>query len=166
MLLLAFFGLALVLWLGSPTYRVELQSTGLVFSAEAQRPGLSLQTSLSWDCQSFSPKVSFAFTPQVPTATISFETESLAGILVSEGQVLKEGDLIGYASLKAMARAKELQDKLASIEDEVVREEVLSEIERLREENEVRALIPGRVREIRVEQAGRSLRVQVVVARE
>ncbi len=166
MLWLALFGLALVLWLGSPTYRVELQSTGLVFYAEVQRPGLSLQTSLSWDFQSLSPKVSFAFTPQVPTATISFETESLAGILVSEGQVLKEGDLIGYVSPRAMARAKELSARLPLIDDDIVRAEAMSEIERLRRENEVRALIPGRVREIRVEQAGRSLHVQVVVARE
>jgi len=158
---LALLGLVLVLLLGPPTFRAELNPEGLYLSAEAQSQGLTLRAGGLWNSEGFFPQLSFAWTPQVPTYTITFTTDSLSCVLVQPGQVLREGDLIGYASLATQERIAWLEKQLPEVEDEVLRAEVLEQIERLRRENEIRALIPGRVLTVEVEQANQVLRVRI-----
>jgi len=160
---LTLLGLVLVLLLGTPAFRAELTPQGLSFSAEAQNQNLTLRAGGLWTPQGFSPQFSFTWAPRVPTATISFTTDSLAAILVQPGQVLHPGNLIGYARLGAMERIATLERALAETEDELLQAEISEEIARLREENEIRALIPGKVRSLTVEQAGRTLKVQILV---
>jgi len=158
---LALLGLALVLLLGAPTFRAELTPEGLQVSAEASTEGLTLRAGGLWNGQGFSPQLSLVWVPQLPTCTITFTTDFPRGILVRPGQVLQEGDLIGYTSRAAKDRILELEKALEGVEDEVLRAEVLAEIERLRAESEVRALIPGRVLAIEVEQVNQALRVRI-----
>jgi len=160
---LALLGLALVLLLGTPTFRAELTPEGLSLSAEAQRQGLSLKAGGLWNAQGFFPQLSASWTPQVPTCTITFTTDSLSCILVKPGQELREGDLIGYASAEARDRIAWLEARLPEV-DEALRAEVLAEIQRLRREDEIRALIPGKVLAVEVEQVrqGLSVRIQVL----
>jgi hypothetical protein len=161
---LALLGLALVLLLGAPTFRAELTPEGLSLSAEAQSQGLILKAGGLWNAQGFFPQLSASWTPQVPTCTITFTTDSLSCILVKPGQELREGDLIGYSSAEARDRIAWLEARLPEVEDEALRAEVLAEIQRLRRENEVRALIPGKVLAVEVEQVrqGLSVRIQVL----
>ena len=158
---LALLGLVLVFLLGPPTFRAELNPEGLYLSAEASKEGLTLKAGGLWSGQALLPQLSFAWTPQIPTYTITFTTDSLSCVLIQPGQTLNEGDLIGYASKDARDRIEWLTTKLAEVEDEVLRAEVLEEIERLRRENEIRALIPGRVLALEVEQANQVLRVRI-----
>ena len=158
---LALLGLVLVLLLGPPTFRAELNPSGMSLAVEASKDGLTLRAGGLWNGQAFLPQLSFAWTPQVRTYTITFTTDSLSCVLVEPGQVLREGDLIGYASLAARERIAWLEKQLPEVEDEVLRTEVLEEIERLRRENEIRALIPGRVLALEVEQAHKALRVRI-----
>ena len=157
-------GLLLVLLLGTPTFRTELTPEGLSLSAEAQSQGLALKAGGLWNAQGFFPQLSASWTPQIPTCTITFTTDSLSCVLVKPGQVLREGDLIGYASAEARDRIAWLEARLPEVEDEALRAEVLAEIQRLRKENEVRALIPGKVLAVEVEQVrqGLSVRIQVL----
>jgi hypothetical protein len=161
---LALLGLLLVLLLGTPTFRAELTPEGLSLSAEAQSQGLSLKAGGLWNAQGFFPQLSASWTPQVRTCTITFTTDSLSCILVKPGQELREGDLIGYARAEARDRIAWLEARLPEVEDEALRAEVLAEIQRLRKENEVRALIPGKVLAVEVEQVrqGLSVRIQVL----
>ena len=159
--MLALLGLVLVLLLGPPTFRAELNPEGLHLAAEAQSQGLTLRAGGLWNNQGFLPHLSLTWVPQVPTYTIAFTTDSLSCVLVQPGQVLREGDLIGYASLATQERIAWLEKQLPEVEDEVLRAEVLEEIERLRRENEIRALIPGRVLSVEVEQANQVLRVRI-----
>jgi len=161
---LALLGLLLVLLLGTPTFRAELTPEGLSLSAEAQSQGLSLRAGGIWNAQGFFPQLSASWTPKVPTCTITFTTDSLSCILVKPGQELREGDLIGYARAEARDRIAWLEARLPEVEDEVLRAEVLAEIQRLRKESEVRALIPGKVLAVEVEQVrqGLSVRIQVL----
>ena len=161
--MLALLGLVLVLLLGPPTFRAELNPEGLYLSAEAQSQGLTLRAGGRWNSEGFFPQLSFAWTPQVPTYTITFTTDSLSCVLVEPGQVLREGDLIGYASLAARERIAWLEKQLPEVDDEVLRAEVSEEIERLRRESEIRALIPGRVLALEVEQSHKALRVRIRV---
>ena len=160
---LALLGLALVLLLGTPTFRAELTPEGLALSAEAQSQGLSLKAGGLWNAQGFFPQLSASWTPQVPTCTITFTTDSLSCILVKPGQEIHEGDLIGYASAEARDRIAWLEARLPEV-DEALRAEVLAEIQRLRREDEIRALIPGKVLAVEVEQVrqGLSVRIQVL----
>jgi hypothetical protein len=161
---LALLGLLLVLLLGTPTFRAELTPEGLSLSAEAQSQGLSLKAGGLWNPQGFFPQLSASWTPQVRTCTITFTTDSLSCILVKPGQELREGDLIGYARAEARDRIAWLEARLPEVEDEALRAEVLAEIQRLRRENEIRALIPGKVLAVEVEQVrqGLSVRIQVL----
>lgn len=158
---LALLGLVLVFVLGTPTFRAELAPEGLSLSAEATNHGLTLKAGGLWNSQGFSPQLSLVWVPEVPTCTIEFTTDSLAGVLVRPGQVLREGELIGYTSLAAKSRIAELEKALVDVEDEILRAEVQAEIERLRRECEVRALIPGRVLAVEVEQVNQALRVRI-----
>ena len=159
---LALLGLALVLLLGVPTFRAELTPEGLQISAEASTTeGLTLRAGGLWNGQVFLPQITLSWTPTAPTCTITFTTDFAGGILVRPGQVIKEGDLIGYTSRAAKDRILELEKALEGVEDEVLRAEVQAEIERLRAESEVRALIPGRVLAIEVEQVNQVLRVRI-----
>ena len=158
---LTLLGLVLVLLLGPLTFRAELTPEGLYLAAEAQSQGLTLKAGGLWNSEGFFPQLSFAWTPQIPTYTITFTTDSLSCVLIQPGQTLNEGDLIGYASKDARDRIEWLTTKLAEVEDEVLRAEVLEQIERLRRENEIRALIPGRVLALEVEQAHKALRVRI-----
>jgi hypothetical protein len=157
-------GLLLVLLLGTPTFRTELTPEGLSLSAEAQSQGLSLRVGGLWNAQGFFPQLSASWTPQVRTCTITFTTDSLSCILVKPGQELREGDLIGYASAAARDRTAWLEARLPEVEDEALRAEVLAEIQRLRKENEVRALIPGKVIDVAKIQSGGVIRVEVRLA--
>jgi len=161
---LALLGLLLVLLLGTPTFRAELTPEGLSLLAEVQSQGLSLKAGGLWNPQGFFPQLSASWTPQVRTCTITFTTDSLSCILVKPGQELREGDLIGYTSAEARDRIAWLEARLPEVEDEALRAEVLAEIQRLRRENEVRALIPGKVLAVEVEQVrqGLSVRIQVL----
>jgi hypothetical protein len=161
---LALLGLLLVLLLGTPTFRAELTPEGLSLFAEVQSQGLSLKAGGLWNAQGFFPQLSASWTPQVRTCTITFTTDSLSCILVKPGQELREGDLIGYARAEARDRIAWLEARLPEVEDEALRAEVLAEIQRLRRENEVRALIPGKVLAVEVEQVrqGLSARIQVL----
>jgi hypothetical protein len=161
---LALLGLALVLLMGTPTFRADLTPEGLSLSAEVQSQRLSLKAGGLWNAQGFFPQLSASWTPQVPTCTITFTTDSLSCILVKPGQELREGDLIGYASAEARDRIAWLEARLPEVEDEALRAEVLAEIQRLRKENEIRALIPGKVLAVEVEQVrqGLSVRIQVL----
>jgi len=161
---LALLGLLLVLLLGTPTFRAEMTPEGLSLSAEAQSQGLSLKAGGLWNAQGFFPQLSASWTPQVPTCTITFTTDSLSCILVKPGQELREGDLIGYASAEARDRIAWLEARLPEVDDEALRAEVLAEIQSLRRENEIRALIPGKVLAVEVEQVrqGLSVRIQVL----
>ena len=161
---LALLGLALVLLLGAPTFRAELTPEGLSLYAEAQSQGLSLKVGGLWNPQGFFPQLSASWTPQVRTCTITFTADSLSCILVKPGQELREGDLIGYARAEARDRIAWLEARLPGVEDEALRAEVLAEIQRLRRESEVRALIPGKVLAVEVEQVrqGLSVRIQVL----
>jgi len=150
-----------VLLLWPLTFRAELTPEGLYLAAEAQSQGLTLKAGGLWNSEGFFPQLSFAWTPQVPTYTITFTTDSLSCVLVEPGQVLREGDLIGYASLATRERIAWLEKRLPKVEDEVLRAEVQAEIERLRRESEIRALIPGRVLTVEVEQANQILRVRI-----
>jgi hypothetical protein len=161
---LALLGLLLVLLLGTPTFRAELTPEGLSLFAEVQSQGLSLKAGGLWNAQGVFPQLSASWTPQVRTCTITFTTDSLSCILVKPGQELREGDLIGYTSAEARDRIAWLEARLPGVEDEALRAEVLAEIQRLRKENEVRALIPGKVLAVEVEQVrqGLSVRIQVL----
>ena len=161
---LALLGLLLVLLLGTPTFRAELTPEGLSLFAEVQSQGLSLKAGGLWNAQGFFPQLSASWTPQVRTCTITFTTDSLSCILVKPGQELREGDLIGYARAEARDRIAWLEARLPEVEDEALRAEVLAEIQRLRKENEIRALIPGKVLAVEVEQVrqGLSVRIQVL----
>ena len=161
---LALLGLALVLLLGTPTFRAELTPEGLSLYAEAQSQGLSLRAGGLWNAQGFFPQLSAFWTPQVPTCTITFTTNSLSCILVKPGQDLREGDLIGYVSAEARDRIAWLEARLPEVEDEDLRAEVLAEIQRLRRENEVHALIPGKVIDVAKIQSGGVIRVEVHLA--
>jgi len=164
---LALLGFALVLLLsGTPTFRAELTPEGLSLSAEAQSQGLSLKAGGLWNSQGFFPQLSASWTPQVRTCTITFTTDSLSCILVKPGQELREGDLIGYARAEARDRIAWLEARLPGVEDEALRAEVLAEIQRLRKENEVRALIPGKVLAVEVEQVRQGLSVRIRVLSE
>jgi hypothetical protein len=157
-------GLLLVLLLGTPTFRAELTPEGLAISAEAQSQGLSLKAGGLWNPQGFFPQLSASWTPQVRTCTITFTTDSLSCILVKPGQELREGDLIGYARAEARDRIAWLEARLPEVEDEALRAEVLAEIQRLRRENEVRALIPGKAIDVAKIQSGGVIRVEVRLA--
>jgi hypothetical protein len=157
-------GLLLVLLLGTPTFRAELSPEGLSLSAEAQSQGLSLRVAGLWNPQGFFPQLTASWTPQVRTCTITFTTDSLSCILVKPGQELREGDLIGYARAEARDRVAWLEARLPEVEDEALRAEVLAEIQRLRKENEVRALIPGKVIDVAKIQSGGVIRVEVRLA--
>jgi hypothetical protein len=163
---LALLGFALVLLLGTPTFRAELTPEGLSLSAEVQSQGLSLKAGGLWNPQGFFPQLSASWTPQVRTCTITFTTDSLSCILVKPGQELREGDLIGYARAEARDRIAWLEARLPEVEDEALRAEVLAEIQRLRKENEVRALIPGKVLAVEVEQVRQGLSVRIRVLSE
>ena len=158
---LTLLGLALVLLLGAPTFQAELTPEGLHLSAEAQSHGLTLKAGGFWNSEGFFPQLSLTWVPQVSTCTITFTTDFPGGILVRPGQVIKEGDLIGYTSRAAKDRILELEKALVDVEDEVLRAEVLAEIERLRAESEVRALLAGRVLAVEVEQVNQALRVRI-----
>jgi hypothetical protein len=162
----AILGVLLVLLLGTPTFRAELTPEGLSLFAEAQAPGLSLRAGGLWNTQGFFPQLGASWTPtfQVPTCTITFTTDSLSCILVKPGQELRSGDLIGYARAEARDRIAWLEARLPEVEDEVLREEVLAEIQRLRRENEIRALIPGRAIDVAKIQSGGVIRVEVRLA--
>ena len=153
-----------MLLLGTPTFRADLTPEGLSLSAEAQSQGLSLKAGGLWNAQGFFPQLSASWTPQVPTCTITFTTDSLSCILVKPGQELREGDLIGYARAEARDRIAWLEARLPEVEDEALRAEVLAEIQRLRKENEVRALIPGRAIDVAKNQSGGVIRVEVRLA--
>jgi len=159
-----FLGLVLVLLLGAPTFQAELTPEGLSLSAEAQSQGLSLKAGGLWNAQGFFPQLSASWTPQIPTCTITFTTDSLSCILVKPGQEIHEGDLIGYASAEARDRIAWLEARLPEVEDEALRAEVLAEIQRLRRENEVRALIPGKAIDVAKIQSGGVIRVEVRLA--
>jgi len=156
--------LALVLSLGMPTLQAEFSSEGLLISAEATAQGLTVKAGGLWNFQGFSPQLSATWTPQVPTCTITFTTDSLSCVLVKPGQALKEGDLIGYASLAARERIAWLEKQLPEVDDETLRAEVSEEIQRLRRENEIRALIPGRVTQVALQQQSQVVRVEVFLA--
>jgi hypothetical protein len=160
----AILGVLLVLLLGTPTFRAELTPEGLSLSAEVQSQGLSLKAGGLWNAQGFFPQLSASWTPQVPTCTITFTTDSLSCILFKPGQELREGDLIGYASAEARDRIAWLEARLPEVEDEALRAEVLAEIQHLRRENEIRALIPGKVIDVAKNQSGGVIRVEVRLA--
>jgi hypothetical protein len=160
----AILGVLLVLLLGTPTFRAELTPEGLSLSAEVQSQGLSLRAGGLWNAQGFFPQLSASWTPKVPTCTITFTTDSLSCILVKPGQELREGDLIGYARAEARDRIAWLEARLPEVEDEALRAEVLAEIQRLRRENEVRALIPGKAIDVAKIQSGGVIRVEVRLA--
>lgn len=112
------------------------------------------------------PKVSVVWTFACSaSATLTFTTDSLAGVLVKPGQVLREGDLIGYASATTPQRIAELTRKLPEVQDELLRAEVEAELARLRL-GEIRALIPGRVVRVDLAQEGNVIRVRVEVCRD
>ena len=157
-------GLLLVLLLGTPTFRADFNPEGLSLSVEAQNHGLSLRAGGLWNPQGFFPQLSASWTPQVRTCTITFTTDSLSCILVKPGQELREGDLIGYVRAVARDRIAWLEARLPEIEDEALRAEVLAEIQRLRKENEVRALIPGKAIDVAKSQSGGAIRVEVRLA--
>jgi len=157
-------GLLLVLLLGTPTFRADFNPEGLSLSVEAQNHGLSLRAGGLWNPQGFFPQLSASWTPQVRTCTITFTTDSLSCILVKPGQELREGDLIGYVRAEARDRIAWLEARLPEIEDEALRAEVLAEIQRLRKENEVRALIPGKAIDVAKSQSGGAIRVEVRLA--
>lgn len=155
---------ALIWALGGPAaLRAEMPPVRL--SAEAQRGAFSVRAALAFAEQGPVPEVALSFVPQCPTTTITFRTDSLSCVLVRPGQVLAEGDLIGYASAEIRARLEELLDRFSEVQDELVRAELAAEIDRLRAQNEIRALIPGRVLSVQLQQEGNEIRVQVLLQR-
>jgi len=161
MTVIFFLCLALVLSLGISTLQAEFSSQGLFVSAEVTVQGLTLKVGGLWHSQGFSPQLSATWTPQVSVCTITFTTDSLSCVLVQPGQVLHEGDIIGYASAAVRDHIAWLEKQLSEVDDEALRAEVLAEVERLRKEGEIRALIPGRVTQVALQQQGQFLRVEV-----
>lgn len=164
--LLMLMSLALLWWLGGPSaFQAALSPQGLTLSANASKEDLTLRADLTIDAQGLWPTLSASWSPPAPpTLTITFTTDSSTCILVQPGQVLQVGDLIGYASAEAQQRLAELTQRLPGVSDEFVRAEAQAEIERLRKTNEIRALIPGRILSVTVEQQGAALRVHILLA--
>lgn len=123
---------------------------------------LSLRVGLA----SGGPEASLTYRPreEEPGVPITWTCDSLSCVLVRPGQVVREGELIGYVSMAARRRAEQLAELLPTVHDELLAAEVRAELERLARENEVHALVPGRVRTVEVEQVGNSLRVRVVLS--
>lgn len=155
--------LALVLWLGPPTLRLDWNGEALSLSLSAAQGSLAASAGVLWDPQGLRPQISATWTPTIPTAEITFTTDSLDCILVKPGQELQVGDLIGYSSAAVRERIEELTRKLPEVQDELVRAEALAEITKLKLDAQVRALIPGRVIAVNAVQDGRILRVRVLV---
>ncbi len=159
----------LLLWASSaspPTLELVLTDTlGLYARNEVQWPEgtLTVRAGLAWGENGASPEVLVSYTPWTPMVTISWSCDSLACILVQPGQEITEGQLIGYISAKEQARAAALAERLPQIQDELVAAEVHAELGKITQENEIRALVPGRVLRVEVEQLGRTLKVRVLV---
>lgn len=158
--------LALLWWLGgSPAFHATLSPQGLTLSAQTTRESLTLRADLTLTDQGLRPTLSAAWSPPAPpTLTITFTTDSPTCILVQPGQVLRVGDLIGYASAEAQQRLEDLTQRLPRVSDDLVRAEAQAEIDRLRKTNEIRALIPGRVLSVTVEQEDTRLHVRIRLA--
>lgn len=170
MTLIIAIALALLLWVSSasppPTLELALTDTLALYArGEVQWPEgtLAVRTGLVWGENGARPEVLVSYAPWTPTATISWSCDSLACILVRPGQEITAGQLIGYVSAREVARAAALAERLPQIQDELVIAEVREELEKIAEENEIRALVSGRVLRVEVEQLGRGLKVRVVV---
>jgi len=155
--------LALVLWLGPPTLRLDWNGEALSLSLSAAQGSLAASAGVLWDSQGLRPQASATWTPAIPMAEITFTTDSLDCILVKPGQELQVGDLIGYSSAAVRERIEELTRKLPEVQDELVRAEALAEIAKLKLDGELRSLIPGRVIAVNAVQDGRILRVRILV---
>jgi len=137
----------------------------LVAGAKTDIGPLKLSYTASWG-RSLSSKLSFDLEvapPKLPYVDIQFTTDSLPGILVRKGDVLQEGDLIGFHSAETQRQIEELQAKLGDEQDELIRAELQAKIAELQKQNEVHALVSGWVKSLWVEQVEEELTVHLRV---
>ena len=130
------------------------EETTLVAGAKTELGPLKLSYSASWG-RSLSSRLSFDLDiapPQLPYVKVQFTTDSLQGILVRKGQMVEEGQLIGFHSVKTQQEIAKLEENLETTEDELIRAELRKKIEELREQNEVHVLVSGYVESLWVEQ--------------
>ncbi|MEN3010304.1 MAG: hypothetical protein ABDI20_04915 [Candidatus Bipolaricaulaceae bacterium] len=166
---IVWFGLlvaTLIVFTVASTWQVHISPSGVIAEAEVMvSESLQAQASITVSPVVLWPKMGLKWTPPERTATITFTTDSLSCVLIRPGQILREGDLIGYASKAVLERTHELAHKLNDLHDEFLRAEVEAELTRLHKQNEIRALIPGRVLRVAVTQEGQVLRVNAEVSR-
>ena len=157
---------AVAAMLASPTWSLAVtDSLRVAVSSEIQWPegALAVRAGAAWGEHGPRPEVFVSYTPRTPVVTISWTCDSLACILVRPGDVIEEGQLIGFVSAAAQARAAALAERLPQVHDPLVAAEILAELERISRENEIHALVPGRVVRVEVEQIGSTLRVRLLV---
>lgn len=160
-------GLVLLFWLTpAPAHlSLSLAPQASAIYAEKTWTGEMGTLSLRLGLASGGPEASLTYRPrEEPGVPITWTCDSLSCVLVRPGQEVREGELIGYVSVAARRRAEQLAELLPTVHDELLAAEVRAELERLARENEVHALVPGRVRTVEVEQVGNSLRVRVVLS--
>jgi multidrug efflux pump subunit AcrA (membrane-fusion protein) len=133
-------------------------------SASTDIGPLKLAYQASWG-KRLSSKLSFDLKLKQPTQTVEvrFTTDSLKGVLVKEGQWVKQGQLLGIKSIEIQEEIKELENRLKQPQDELIQAEIQQKIEELRGQNEIRSLVSGYIRAIWFEQRERELTAHLLV---
>jgi len=144
------------------------EETTLTAKAKTDIGPLKLSCTASWGApRGTSSKLSFdlelPFPRKLPWVEIQFTTDSLSGILVSRGDWVQEGQLIGFHSVAIKEEIAQLEAKMAVTQDELIRAEIEAKLQELRQQNEVRSLVAGKVQSLWVEQLEQELVVHLKV---
>jgi biotin carboxyl carrier protein len=125
---------------------------------------LKLAYQASWG-KRLSSKLSFDLKLKQPVQTVEvqFTTDSLDGVLVKEGQRVREGQLLGVKSVEIQQKIRELENRLAQPQDELIQAEIQQKIDELKQQNEIHSLVSGYIRAIWFEQRERELTAHLLV---